>query len=225
MKRAAEIPVCQFKWHSPSSNACIFKSTAKCGKQGAHSYPLWKEHVSGAGKQGNTLKRLKRKQCRVDFSSYYPVLICWLFHLLPTGLPVHLQPGRLQSVCCRRIVSLEEEVPVGLLHLPTVEVCVFFSCHAVTACMPWPRPVFYSGISTGSHQICDWHSQQKSALRDIHLLFHQQTVWKQLLKKVNASGGVHGGAYENQKGRNSSSVSRWVVAWMHYNIYGPKCRD
>lgn len=100
-----------------------------------------------------------------------------------------------------------------------------FSCHAVTACMPWPRPVFYSGISTGSHQICDWHSQQKSALRDIHLLFHQQTVWKQLLKKVNASGGVHGGAYENQKGRNSSSVSRWVVAWMHYNIYGPKCRD
>lgn len=79
VKSEAEIPVCQFKWQSPSSNACIFKSAAKCGKQGTHSYPLWKEHVSGAGKQGNTLKGLKRKQCRVGFSHYYPVLICRLF--------------------------------------------------------------------------------------------------------------------------------------------------
>lgn len=109
VKRTAEIPVCQFKWHSPSSTACIFKSTAKCGKQGTHSYPLWKEHVWGAGNQGNIHKRLKRKQCRVDFSCYYPVLKCWLFHLLAIGLPVHLQPGRLQSACCGRMVSLEKE--------------------------------------------------------------------------------------------------------------------
>lgn len=79
VKCAAEIPVCQFKWHSPSSNACILKSATKCGKQGTQSCPLWKEHVLGVGKQGNALKRLKRKQCRVDFSCYYPVLICWLF--------------------------------------------------------------------------------------------------------------------------------------------------
>ena len=124
VKRTAEIPVCQFKWHSPSSNACIFKSTAKCGKQGTHSYPLWKEHVSGAGKQGNALKR---KQCRVDFSCYYPILICWLFHLLLTCLPVHVQPGRLQSVCCRRTASLEKKVPICLVHLRTVEVCIFCS--------------------------------------------------------------------------------------------------
>lgn len=123
VKRAAEIPVCQFKWHSPSSDACIFKSAAK---QGTHSYTLWKEHVLGAGKQGNTLKR---KQCRVDFSCYYPVLLCWLFflHLLPAGLPVHWWPGGLQSVCCRMTASLEKEVPVCLLHLPTVEVYVFTS--------------------------------------------------------------------------------------------------
>lgn len=79
VKCAAEIPVCQFKWHSPSSNACIFKSAAKCGKQGTHSYPFWKEHVLGDGKQGCTLKRHKQKHCRVDFSHYYPLLICWLF--------------------------------------------------------------------------------------------------------------------------------------------------
>lgn len=62
VKCAAEIPVCQFKWHSPSSDACVFKSAAKCGKQGMCSYPLWREQVSGAGEQCNILERPKGKQ-------------------------------------------------------------------------------------------------------------------------------------------------------------------
>lgn len=43
VRHTAEIPVCQFKWRSPSSSACAFTSIAKySGKQGHRDIPSGK---------------------------------------------------------------------------------------------------------------------------------------------------------------------------------------
>lgn len=99
VKCAAEIPVCQFKWHSPSSNACVFKSAAKCGKQGMCSYPLWREQVSGAGEQYNILERPKGKQHGgfLPLLSSINLLAFFFLHLLPAGFLVHLLTARQTS--------------------------------------------------------------------------------------------------------------------------------
>lgn len=114
VRRAAEIPVCQFKWHSPSSSACIFRSTAKCGKQGTQLSPLERAYLRSQQAKQHPQKTATQGGSFLLLSSFNMLPF---FYLLPAGLPV--QPG---SLCCMRTASLEKKVSINLLHLPTVDV-------------------------------------------------------------------------------------------------------
>lgn len=97
----------------------------------AHRYPLWKEPISEASKQGNSFKGQQR---RVDLPCYYWVLIWCLFYLLTTGLPVHYSQAWGQhhweecfnlspSPPCGRCASFLQ-LPVGTACTPLAKVSI-----------------------------------------------------------------------------------------------------
>lgn len=134
VRRAAEIPVCQFKWHSPSSSACIFRSTAKCGKQGTQLSPPERAYPRSQQARQHPQKTATQGGSFLLLSSFN--MLPFFFFLLPAGLPAR------QHVMHEDSITGEESFHSS----PSPPYCRCASflqlCPGATACIPWPRPPF-----------------------------------------------------------------------------------